>query len=80
MTPREAKRCLALLARYLHCDDRANAADARGRRHPGTYTMDKEFALSSRWDEKAQAAWNEAIEIIARYADPDAQPADAEAA
>lgn len=58
------RKAIELLERARECDDRANYAYIRAGRHPGTATMDRELALSGRWDEKADKAWGEAMAIL----------------
>jgi hypothetical protein len=58
------RKVIDLLERARECDDRANYARVRAGRHPGTTTMERELALSSRWDEKADKAWGEAMAIL----------------
>lgn len=46
MTPKEAKRCIALLEKYDRCELRRENAVHRAYRHPGTGTADREMAVA----------------------------------
>jgi hypothetical protein len=67
MTEAEAKEALSLLANYIWCSSRSEAARLRASWHPGTYTAEKELDLSSRWDDKSEKALNQLKGIIQRY-------------
>jgi hypothetical protein len=58
------RKAIDLFERARQCDSRAHSAYIRAGRHPGTTTMDRELAISGRWDEKADKAWDEAMAIL----------------